>query len=77
MNIVKPFLRPEPFSQYHHLGMLQAMMVIMRLMELDRGKGDKVTYGNSRKIRSTFTVLWDISPEAGADIALLSSSTKG
>ena len=76
LHIVNPFPRLGPFPRYHHLGMLQAIMVIMRSMEPGRGKAGNVKYGTSRKTRSTFTVLWDISPEAGSDIALSSSGQK-
>ena len=33
-------------------------------------------HGTSRKVKGTFTVLWDVSPDAGADIVLASSSVK-
>ena len=65
-----------PFPQGHHPGMLQAIMVVMRSMEPWKGKGCTVKYGTSCKSRGTFTILWDASPDAGADIALSSSSVK-
>jgi len=52
-------------------------MVVMRSMEPGKGKDGKVKYGTSRKTRSTFTVLWNVSPEAGSDITLSTSSKKG
>jgi len=42
-----------------------------------KGKDGRVKYGTSQKIWSTFPVLWDISPEAGAGIALSSSTKSG
>ena len=46
-------------------------------MEPGTGRGGKVKYGTARKNCSTGTVLWDVSPESGADIALSSSNSKG
>ena len=77
LAIRNPFPRLGPFPKYHHLGMLQAMMVIMRSMERGRGKNTKIKYGTARKVRSSFTVLWDVSPDSGGDIVLSSSSIKG
>ena len=77
LGIVKPFPRLGPFPRGHHLGMLQAMMVVMRSMEPGRGRGGRVKYGTARKIRSAFTVIWDNSPEAKGDLALSSSGAKG
>ncbi len=34
-------------------------------------------YGTSQKLRGTYTVIWDASPEGGAYITLSSSSIKG
>ena len=34
-------------------------------------------WGTARKLRATYTVVWDASPEAGADITLSTSSSKG
>src|SRR6056300_936088 len=59
------------------MGMLQAVMVIMRSMEPGTGRGGKVKYGTARKNRSTGTVLYNVSPESGADIVLSTSSKKG
>ena len=70
LDIVKPFPRLGHFLRGHHLGMLQAMMVVMRSMEPGRGRGGRVKYGTARKIRSAFTVIWDNSPEAKGDLAL-------
>ena len=77
LGMQNPLPRLGPFPVGHHLGMLQAIMVIMRSMEPGRGKTGKVKYGTSRKTRSTYTVLWNVSPESGADIALSTSTKKG
>ena len=77
LGIGNPFPRLGPFPKYCHLGMKQAIMVIMRSMEPGRGRNGKVKYGTARKIRSTFTVVWDVSPEAGGDITLSASSRGG
>ena len=45
-------------------------------MEPGKVKGGTVKYRTSRKSRGTATVLWDAFPDAGADIALSSSSVK-
>ena len=60
-----------PFPYYDHLGSIQAMMVIMISMGPGKGPGDKAKVGTAQKARSTYTIIWDISPEAGADIAIL------
>lgn len=77
LDIADPLPPLGPFPKYSHLGMLQAMMVIMRSMEPGRGKGGKIKYGTARKVRSTFTVLWDISPDSGGDLTFSTSSSKG
>ena len=76
LDINLPFPRLGPWPIGHHLGMLQAVMVLRRSMEPGRGR-DTVQYGTARKARSAHTVIWDNSPEAGADITLSSSSAKG
>jgi len=57
--------------------MLQAIMVIMRSMEPGRGENGKVKYETFRKMKSTYTVLWNVSLESGTDIALSTSNKKG
>ena len=70
LKISNSFPRLGPFPRYHHLGMAQAIMVVMRSMEPGKGRDGKVKYGTSRKIRGTFTVLWYVSSESGAVIVL-------
>ena len=53
------------------------MMVTMRSQKPGTEKGGKVKFGTSQKVRATYTVLWGVSPEAGADITLSTSSKKG
>jgi hypothetical protein len=65
-----------PFPLYHHGGMLQALMVLMRSTEKGR-KRSTVQYGTARKARATLTVLWECSPQSGSDIILSSGSRKG
>jgi len=65
-----------PWPLYQHLGLKEAMMVLMRSMEKGRG-GGRVQYGTARKARATLTVLWQSSPLAGADITLSSGTIKG
>ena len=78
LGISNPFPRWGPFPRYYHMGMQQqAIMVIMRSMEKGKGKAGRVKYGTARNIRSAYTVLWDISPEAGGDITLSTSDNKG
>ena len=77
LKIPNPFPRLGPFPRRYHLGMAQAIMVVMRSMERGKGRDGRVKYGTARKSRATFTVLWDASPESGADIVLSSSSKSG
>ena len=51
-------------------------MIVMRSME-PGNKGATVQFGTARKPRSTLTVLWEASPESGADIVLSSGGVKG
>lgn len=71
-----PFPPLGPWPLGYHLGMLQAMMVVMRSMEPGR-YNDTVQYGTARQARATLTVLWEASPESGGDITLSSASVKG
>ena len=66
-----------PWPLYRHLGMSEAIMVLMRSMEKGRGDRATVQYSTARKARATLTVLWEASPSAGADIVLSSGSAKG
>ncbi len=78
LDIPNPFPRLGPFPRSHHLGMLEAIMVLTRGNEPGRTKGkDHVQWGTARKVKSAFSVIWDSSPESGADITLSSSSVRG
>ena len=77
LGLPTPLPRLGPFPLGHHLGMREAIMLIMRSLEPGTGRDGKVKYGTARKVRSTITVLWDASPESGSDIALSSSSKGG
>ena len=76
MGIAFPFPRMGPFPMGHHLGMLQAIMVLRRSLDPGRG-GDTLQYGTARKVRAAFSILWDASVESGGDIVLSSSGMKG
>lgn len=66
-----------PLPLYHHGGMVQALMVLMRSTEKGR-KGASVQYNTTRKAnRATLTALWESSPASGSDIVLSSGSRKG
>lgn len=65
-----------PFRLGQHNGMLQAILLEMRLLEKGR-KGSTVSYDTARSIRSTSTGLWDNSPMSGSDIVLASNSVRG
>mmetsp|Transcript_12603 Transcript_12603/g.21354 ORF Transcript_12603/g.21354 Transcript_12603/m.21354 type:complete len:444 (+) Transcript_12603:3911-5242(+) len=69
-----PDLGPWPLGQ--HMGMLTAIMVLMRSKEPGRGDST-VKYGTARQVRSTLTVLWETSPDSGRDMVLSSASTRG
>ena len=72
----KPLPKLGPWPLYQHLGMKEAMMVLMRSMEKGRG-GKTVQYGTARQSRKCLTVLWQSSPDAGGDITLSSGSVRG
>ena len=64
-----------PWPLYSHLGMKEAMMVLMRSME--QGRNGRVMYSTARRARACLTVLWQASPISGADITLSSGSIRG
>ena len=66
-----------PWLLYQHVGLKEAMMVLMRSMEKGRG-GGRVQYGTARQSWACLTVLWQLSSSvAGADITLSSGSIRG
>jgi hypothetical protein len=65
-----------PFPLYHHGGMLQVILLLLRSTEKGR-KNKTVQYSTARKLRSTLTKIWEASPQAGADMVLSSASRKG
>lgn len=69
-----PSLGPWPL--YAHLGMKEAIMVLMRSQEKGKGSGT-VKYATARQIRATTTILWQTSPEAMSDLTLSSGSSRG
>ena len=77
LDITHPVPRLGPFPLGDHLGMLQAIMVVMRSLEPGRSKGGLVGWGTARQARSAYTVLWDASPQSGGDITLSSSGLTG
>ena len=64
-----------PWPLYSHLGMKEAMMVLMR--SLEQGRNGRVMYSTARQANACLTVLWQASPISGADITLSSASIKG
>jgi len=74
---MEPFPPLGSWPLYQHLGMLQAIMVVMRSREKGRGDKKYVQYATARKARSTPPVLWESSPTAGADITLSTSNVRG
>ena len=77
LGIDQPLPRLGPFPLGCDMGMLQAIMVIMRSMEPGSGRGGRIKYGTARKNRSTGTVLWNVSPDSGGDVVLSTSSKAG
>ena len=77
LNLTKPLPRLGPFPLGHHLGMNEAILLVMRSLEPGTGRDGRVKFGTARKVRATITKLWDASPEAGGDIALTTSSKAG
>ena len=59
-----PFPPLGPWPLYTHLGMLQALMVVMRSREKGRGDKQFVQHSTARKARGTLTILWETSPIA-------------
>ena len=66
-----------PFKLGQHNGMLQAILIEMRVMEKGRKNNETVQFGTARGLRATTTVLWECSPASGSDIVLSSGSVKG
>ena len=73
LEITHPHPCLGPFPLGHHLGLLQVMVLLMRSMEKGTGPHGTVKWGTTRKKRGTYTVVWDASPDARADIAHPSS----
>ena len=73
---VDPFPPLGPFALGEHLGMLEAMMVVMRSMEKGR-KNTTVQFGTARKARGTLTMLWEASPRSGEDLVLSAAALNG
>ena len=74
---VEPFPALGPWPLYQHLGMLQAIMVMMHSRENGRGDKKYMQYATARKARSTLTGLWESLPTAGADITLSTGNIRG
>ena len=64
-----------PWPLHAHLGMREAMMVLMR--SLEKGRNGRVVYSTARLARACLTLLWQASPISGADITLSSGSIRG
>ena len=64
-----PFLGLGPFPMGTHLGMKEAIMVVMRSMERGNTKSP-VQWGTARKAHSTLSLLWENSPESSTDVVL-------
>ena len=77
LGISHPFPQLGPWELGRHLGMLQAIMLLFRSREPGRARGSTVKYGTARRVRGTYTVIWDASVAGGGDVALSSSSVKG
>lgn len=73
---VNPFPELGPWPLGKDLGMLTAIMVLMRSKE--RGRNDStVKLATARQARSTLTVIWEASPASGEDLVLSSASARG
>ena len=60
----------------HHMGMLQGITLEMQSMEPGKKK-EMGEWGTTRKQQSAYTVIWEASPDSGADITLSSASSRG
>ena len=65
-----------PWPIYEHMGMKEAIFVLMRSMEPGRG-GGKVKYSTARGIRGAATVIWRSSPDSQSDLVFSSASARG
>ena len=77
LGIRRPFPALGPFKLGAHLGMLTAVLVLRRSIEPGRGGREYVKYGTARGARTIQTVVWESSPESGADVVLSSASIQG
>ena len=77
VGITHPLPRLGPWELGRHLGMLQAIMLLFRSREPGRAKGSTVKFGTARKVRATYTVIWDASVVGGGDVSLSASSHLG
>lgn len=66
-----------PWELGKDMGMLTAIMVLMRSKEPGRKKGTTVKFGTARQTRSTMTVLWEASADNGQDLVLSSAAKSG
>jgi hypothetical protein len=76
LGILDPMPPLGPYPLGHHLGMLQAIFLLMRSNDPGTGPSGRVKHGTARKVRSLFTILWEASPLSGSDIVLSSGGTK-
>ena len=77
LGLPKPLPRLGPFLVGHHLGMNEAILLIMCSLEPGKGRDGRVKFGTARQVRAMVTKVWDTSPEAGGDISLSTSSKAG
>ena len=76
LGITHPLPRLGPFPLGKHLGMKEAIMLVMRSREPGRG-GGTIAYATARRLRGTYTTLWEASPDGFSDLVLTSGSVKG
>ena len=72
-----PFPRLGPIPLGDHLGMKEAILLVLRSHEPGKDEGKTVKYGTARKLRGFMTVLAEASVELRGDLVFSSCSKAG
>ena len=72
-----PFPRLGPIPLGEHLGMKEAILVVMRSHEPGKEEGKTVKYGTARKTQGFLTILGEASVDLQGDLVFSSSSKMG
>ena len=72
-----PFPRLGPIPLGEHLGMKEAILVVMRSHAPGKEEGETVKYGTARKTQGFLTILGEASVDLQGDLVFSSSSKMG